>query len=240
MPVRLILAYLSFLFSYSCSLKHPDVKESALNQLYRAVYSEDAILVNVADSIYKGRSAIANFRSHSKISETTLKIDTTIEANERRGIYYQLGSIKTDQNEEYGIIRIMEKADTTQEVVFEILAVKDDVKDVQKQIDRAREQWIKLCNAHDTSRLINDMYTLQTIYFNHKPLIIGREHLIPEYSYMNRENYTLLLNPIIVRTINSELVYELGQCSGSYNGKYIIVWRRDTDGLWWVLIDSNI
>ena len=84
------------------------------------------------------------------------------------------------------------------------------------------------------------MYSENTLYYNHKPLVVGRELLIEEYSYMNRENYQLTLNPIVVDQVNDKLVFEIGQCKGSYGGKYIIIWRKEESGKWEVFIDSNI
>jgi ketosteroid isomerase-like protein len=40
--------------------------------------------------------------------------------------------------------------------------------------------------------------------------------------------------------VNDNLVYEIGQCKGTYKGKYILVWKKESDGVWRVFIDSNI
>ena len=57
---------------------------------------------------------------------------------------------------------------------------------------------------------------------------------------MNNKNYRLKLEPLIVKPVSKNLVFEIGQCSGSYDGKYILVWGKDVDGMWKIIIDSNI
>ena len=84
------------------------------------------------------------------------------------------------------------------------------------------------------------MYTENTIYYNHKPVIVGHEDLAVEYQYMNNKKYELFLEPIIVEVVQDDLVYEIGQCSGTYGGKYILIWQKGNDDVWRVLVDSNI
>jgi ketosteroid isomerase-like protein len=57
---------------------------------------------------------------------------------------------------------------------------------------------------------------------------------------MSNESYQLTLNPITIETVNPETVFEIGQCEGSYNGKYILIWKKQTDGQWRIWVDSNI
>jgi len=57
---------------------------------------------------------------------------------------------------------------------------------------------------------------------------------------MSRESYSLRLTPIKTGQVKNNIVLEIGQCSGSYNGKYIIVWKKNALGKWEVFLDSNI
>jgi hypothetical protein len=57
---------------------------------------------------------------------------------------------------------------------------------------------------------------------------------------MEREQYHLTLTPIFIEPVSATMVYEIGQCSGSYGGKYILIWQREQDGKWRILLDSNI
>lgn len=110
----------------------------------------------------------------------------------------------------------------------------------KNEIDYRRNEWIKRCNEHNASLLVNELYAEDALYFNHKPLLNGRKGIIEEYGYMNEPSYNLILEPIIVVPVNDVLVYEIGQCRGSYGGKYILVWEKSSEGKWYVLMDSNI
>jgi ketosteroid isomerase-like protein len=107
-------------------------------------------------------------------------------------------------------------------------------------LDMYRRQWMELCNAHNAEALVNTLYHPNTLYYNHRPMLVGRAALIPAYAYMNNPNYTLRLEPIAVVPVRADLIFEIGQCVGSYPGKYILVWQRDAEGLWKILLDSNI
>ena len=56
---------------------------------------------------------------------------------------------------------------------------------------------------------------------------------------MNNPKYSLNLTPIVLELVNERIAIEIGQCSGSYNGKYVLVWEKTKDGQWKVLFDAN-
>jgi len=152
---------------------------------------------------------------------------------------YEIGSFK---NANDGLMKYVLIWDTSQDMdkrVLEFLDFADDTVIDLNEIDLQREAWIKYCNAHNAENLINSMYTENTMYYNHRPMVVGRANLIPIYSYMNNPNYELTLQPLVVEPVSERLVYEIGQCKGSYNGKYILIWKK-TDKGWQVLFDANI
>jgi hypothetical protein len=55
---------------------------------------------------------------------------------------------------------------------------------------------------------------------------------------MNNPTYQLTLTPIAVEAAGKDIAFEIGQCSGSYGGKYILVWQKIGNN-WKVLFDSN-
>ena len=116
----------------------------------------------------------------------------------------------------------------------------EEAKLAKEEISIARNQWMEYCNAHNAFALVKNAYTENALYFNHKPLVIGTEALAKEYGYMNNEKYTLKLTPEIIQPATKQIVYEIGQCSGSYNGKYVLVWEKEHDGTWRICFDSNI
>lgn len=203
------------------------------------LYAENAVKILEDGTIIEGNEAIEKHYLDHPVAIKTVKIDTFIEARKNRGLSYELGSYNIAANDFKQII-IWQSRDSTRKRVFEYTARIMDATDEMDDINKRRDQWISLCNQNNAANLINEMYSKNTLYYNHKPLIKGREALIREYGYMNREEYKLKLTPIINDQVNDKLVFEIGQCSGSYGGKYIIVWRKEDNGKWEVFIDSNI
>lgn len=111
---------------------------------------------------------------------------------------------------------------------------------VAAEIDEARQRWIELCNSHQPAALVSAMYTAKAMYYNHRPLEQGTESITREYAYMANPKYSLQLTPLISEVIHDRLVFEIGQCSGSYGGKYVLVWLKNEEGQWQVAFDTNI
>ena len=168
------------------------------------------------------------------------KIFVELVANKKRGLIYEMSEIMDASDNKYKQILIWKDTDSLRHQAFEHIAPIGPSDVDLTEIEKRRNQWMELCNAHDSENLINEMYSENTLYYNHKPMVVGREELVKEYSYMNNAAYKLSLKPIIVEVVNENCVFEIGQCEGSYNGKYIIVWRNDFAGKWEVFIDSNI
>ncbi len=152
---------------------------------------------------------------------------------------YEIGSFKNANGGLMKYVLIWDTSQDSHQRVLEFIDFADTTTVDLKEIDHQRAAWITHCNAHNAENLINTMYTEDTMYYNHRPMVVGRENLIPIYSYMNNPNYQLTLHPIIVEPVSKNLVYEIGQCKGSYNGKYILIWKK-TDQGWQVLFDANI
>ena len=179
-------------------------------------------------------------RNHN-LNLIQFNILANVVARTQRGIEYDINLLKDSNGGRYKEIVIKEKIDDSQLRVFEFMAAHIPRHEVNlDEITKRRNQWIELCNQHNAANLINELYSPNTLYFNHKPPVIGREALIPVYSYMNNENYNLTLHPEVVEVVNENLVYEIGQCVGSYGGKYLLIWEKDSDGKWYIYVDSNV
>jgi len=213
-----------------------NLKSDSLSNLY----AEHAIKIFEDGTTMVGRQPIVDFYHTVSYSVNSFHSDTILMANAKRGLEYEMSEYTDNSNTKCKQIVIWEGKDSERERVFEFAVEMDETGDNLSEIDNRRDQWIKLCNMNNAENLINEMYSQNTLYFNHKPLVTGRKSLIEEYAYMNRENYELTLSPIIVDQVNQNLVFEIGQCKGSYNGKYIIIWRKEASGKWEVFIDSNI
>ena len=214
-------------------------QQVAPSQMVGSVYADDAFQIQSDGRIVTGATEIMKQLSDEQIDWNSFVEDTTIIGRKARGITYQLGTYRNTKNSLYSL-RILETREGLEKVVFEFLATYDKKGNDLSAIDEQRKKWIELCNQHNAKVLIHEMYTANTIYYNHKPLIIGREALTPEYGYMNNSKYSLVLEPIIVDQVSEDYVFEIGQCKGSYGGKYILIWKKDDDGVWRIFIDSNI
>ena len=205
-------------------------------------YDENAVKIISPDNIISSALEIANHYKIHKNKITSIESLFSTEANKERGINYELVKYKTDNFKEYIQIVIWKAQNEKTIREFEFTGentLEADQVDTTNIVKR-RKLWVELCNTHNPENLVKELYSSNTMYFNHKPIVKGTEDLIKEYNYMSNENYSLNLNPIKLEVVNANLAFEIGQCSGSYNGKYILVWKKQVDGVWKVYIDSNI
>lgn len=153
---------------------------------------------------------------------------------------YELATFETDDQQVFAQLVVWNLHDGPAQRELEFIAAYDNPGTDLSEIDAARELWMQHCNDHRVDLLINEVYSPNTLYYNHKPLLQGRAELINEYNYMANERYQLSLSPIHTELVRQDLAIEIGQCSGSYGGRYIIVWQKQPDGRWMVFLDSNV
>lgn len=204
-------------------------------------YEPDAYLAlqNVVWQLVQGQGQIAAYYSGRDIGP----IDSV----------WSAGKIKASETIDYEIVRmkgpakdyvqllIWKKDGSAVRRVLEVLAEAEKVAgEWRMEIDSAHNEWMKFCNSHDPAKLVSEVYTTEAMYYNHKPMVIGTTDITQEYGYMANAGYTLTLDPLLVEPINASVVFEIGQCSGSYGGKYMLVWVKAADGRWQVQLDSNI
>lgn len=210
--------------------------------LIEELYAANAMKVISADSVIQSSAQIADFYRNYSNKITSVESLYKVEANTERGINYELLRYTLDNLKEYIQLVIWTLKDEQLVREFEftqassLAALEVDI----NQIADRRKLWIQLCNSNDAESLVKQLYSPNTLYFNHKPIVKGTADLIKEYHYMNSENYNLNLLPIELKVVNANFAFEIGQCSGSYGGKYILVWKKQLDGNWYVFIDSNI
>ena len=113
-----------------------------------------------------------------------------------------------------------------------------DLTRAKETADIIHKELEEMYNQHNADQLVRQKYTANAIYYNHRPVLIGTKAISKEYSYMNNPKYSLNLTPIVLELVNERIAFEIGQCSGSYNGKYVLVWEKTKDG-WKVLFDAN-
>lgn len=206
------------------------------------MYASNAIKVISEDSIINSSSQIAKYYEIHKNKITSIESLFNVEANKGRHINYELVKYKTESLKEYIqlVIWRLEDKKVIREFEFTEMSSLGAIKVDTNEIVVRRKLWIELCNANNSENLVKQLYSPNAIYFNHKPIVKGIEDLIREYDYMNNKAYTLNLQPLKLEVVNADFVYEIGQCNGSYNGKYVLIWKKQSDGNWNIYIDSNI
>lgn len=205
-------------------------------------YETNAVKIVSSDSIINSSAKIADYYTIQENKITSIESLFSVEANKERKINYELVRYKIDELKEFIEIviwrmkgqNVIREFEFTQEVTSKSAEI-----DTTKIAER-RKLWIKLCNSNNAENLVQQLYSSNTIYFNHKPIVQGVKDVIKEYDYMNNINYNLNLQPMKLEVVNANFAYEIGQCSGSYNGKYILVWKKESNGIWKIYIDSNI
>ncbi len=225
--------------------EHISIWVDAINNNIHAIeklYASNAIAIVSIDSIIESSSQIATYYGIKKNRITAIASLFSVEANKKRRITYEIIKYTTEDLKEYIQIVIwrLEDGQVIREFEFTERSSPEAKKVDLNEITDRRKLWIDLCNANNAENLVKQLYSANTIYFNHKPIIQGLEAVITEYNYMNNVKYSLNLQPMKLEVVNADFVYEIGQCSGSYNGKYILVWKKQSDGSWKIHIDSNI
>lgn len=205
------------------------------------IYTSHPIIITETGEVYEGLQEVRTFQKKwSKEYAKIQKEETIIKVAAHPNIAYEMRKVLLEDGTVLHQIIIWrkEKERLLQEVAF--FAKEGAFTSEKVAIDIARAKWITLCNAHNASQLIEQVYTQNTIYYNNdKPLLFGRTALTEAYSYMNRPTYQLALTPLHLSQVNERIAFEFGQCAGSYGGKYIIVWKKIEQGNWQVLFDSN-
>lgn len=231
------LLLLTPLFLLQCA---PTAKQTTpTSAIPKKVYNEDAIRINPQGKILEGEAEILEDLAANPIDLITSTTDTIIMANDNLAIEYEIGSYEDADAQKYQQLIIWQTIDSTRQIVFEVVEKVEMAEPILSAIDNRRTLWMQFCNAHNVEGLVNELYTENTLYYNHRPLIIGREALIPTYQYMNRPDYQLTLQPITIKMANAKTVFEIGQCAGSYHGKYILIWKKEADNQWRIFLDSN-
>lgn len=232
-----LLIFSAYLLLGCNTNKNQSSKKIAETNTIQTEYSNKSVKIFEDGFFIEEPESIKNYNSKNPLYFDSLVSIYSIEAND--DFIYEISSFKSERHL-YKQMLITESDTHKRAFEFIVKAQATNSNQLLGQIDLRRDQWIEYCNGHDARILVTELYSDNALYFNHKPVIAHRDSLIKEYNYMNSQKYSLRMDPLHVEIVRSDLVFEIGQCSGSYNGKYILIWKKDGSREWNILVDSNI
>lgn len=208
-----------------------DTSENLLNSLSDRVY-----ILNQGKLISE-ESQIQEFISEfTSLNSVYIKRYLKVVNN---SLAYEMGVIKIDENTFSVMMVKSEDQSSLDQIDLLIIYQNEDTNGSGDDINLAREKWMTLCNNHESSKLVNTLYTADAYYYNRGRLLKGTNDITSEYTYMSNPSYTLKLTPNRVISVSDSITFEIGQCSGSYPLPYMIVWEKQSNGRWMVMLDSN-
>ena len=233
------LIFFAFIISFSC---HTGAnKKVPLEGLaVQWAFSDQGVFMNENGMALQGSNLIQNYfktNPEALLSSETLY---AVPANPDSSIHYEIREGQTNTHEPCIILAILKKEQAADKVELLFKSKSNEASLPLEELNTRRNEWMRFCNMHHADSLVNELYTPDAFYFNHKPLIKGRADIIQEYGYMNQSDYHLELTPLRVVPVSDSLIFEIGQGSGSYGGKYILVWKKTNEGKWMIYMDSNI
>lgn len=193
--------------------------------------------------MYQGVQEINNRLLDLKENSKNFKsLDTIQFVKHDSSHVYDIGFYKDWDQQVYVYLIAWNKKEGTWKKEFEAIhSFDEDPKFTldKEGIDNARNLWVQRSNNHDHRSLIEQSYTSDAIYFNNGKVDRGTEEIVSRYAYMSRPNWKIKLTPIKTFAVKEDLIYEIGQYKSNGIGHYIILWKKETNGLWKVSLDFN-
>lgn len=203
------------------------------------LYSSDAVLIPTAGERYDKATERMRFYANLKKAIGSISSATTLQrVDVSPTIQFEIGTFISSAGGPFRILIIRKKEGARSFRAVEIIepySANDTGSDI---IEAARKNWMNLCNDHNVNGLVSRSYASNAFYYNNNRLLQGTAEIAREYKYMNNPSYQLTLTPIVLEVVNDNVAFEIGQCSGSYQGKYTLVWKKVGD-IWKVIFDSN-
>ena len=199
----------------------------------------DKAILLTEDGLLQGDEAtnsfVKTFRSAHAESTYTKSFSIDVTAM----LTYEIGELAIENNSFPTMLIKSQQGELSPEIDLLVIHEEQNPSNDVAGIASQRMQWMELCNSHQASELVQQLYTADTYYYNRGRLLKGIEAVSTEYGYMNSPGYSLKLTPKKLVFVSSTIAYEIGMCSGSYSLPYMLVWEKQADSRWKVLLDSN-
>ena len=208
----------------------------------RNLFDYDSVLILNGDKIIIGLESIINTADTLRsllgdVSEIKVAKRFEITHPERR--VYEIGTYYIDKTKALDYLFIWKYVDGKWNIELQSIAQKTTSRDIASSIDVARNKWVSLANAHDSSILAKQMYAQDFIYLNQGVTYQNTSELASVYGYMNNDEYEIELSPISQVMVRSDLAYEIGKyIANGYEGYYCMIWSY-VENEWRIKMDSN-
>ena len=231
---RLFLSIALLITTVFCARAQNDIGNNLFQHMRK-----DALILS-QNGMVRGDEALKGFINDFEAKHGAVKSykkEFSIEVN--AVLDYEIGQITT-ASEAFKVM-FLKRKDDPNAAKIEFLTLYSDENPVAMPdgIDQQRNLWMQHCNAHQADKLVSEVYTPDAYYYNRGRLLQGTKAITAEYGYMNSANYSLKLTPKHVAFVSPNIAYEIGRCSGSYPLPYMLLWEKQANGTWQVLMDSN-
>ncbi len=205
------------------------------------LYIKDGALFT-ENSMTSGNENVSNFLlNKNKLNIKSFKTEKII-LHDLNNIL-ELGFLETDDFDKIYYLTAWNKINGFWLRELDVLYPKNNVIQNTNKINLARLNWVEMLKAHDIIDLVDCLYLKNSIYFYNGKINHGRENVVKAFieSGMAEENFNMNLHPIDVLLIQEKVAFESGEylINNQTKGHYLLVWNKDEDDSWKIVLDFN-
>ena len=155
------------------------------------------------------------------------------------GHVLDIGHFKDVSGDEYVYLAAFRQMENEHRIEVHFITKKSHnvTKDVEA-IDHLRTLWEEYSNTHQPSKLLDQTYFQDAVYFNNGMIYNGISEIKPKYKYMAKPTWKIKLYPEAVVPVSDTKIFEIGSYVSSGQGLYILVWEKRGD-VWKISFDFN-
>lgn len=201
-----------------------------------------AILFKPDDTTIRGNSAVADyfkktFSGKSKIVSHTLLYRKKAEVN-----IYDIGYYRLKDNRKIFYFISWTKSGLGWRKEIEVLNEGElHVESAEKEINGRLERFCEIINStHNLRLLFDELYREKTYFYNKSRLYTGYDEMLIPYKSMKSEYYSIGLASEHLSMVGPGIAYHIGSFTvGDYPGIFVLIWKKDKEGTWRIVLDTN-